>query len=100
MKTYEEERIHARGYAGLSFEPVVDAARNRFQLVLLGWKGDERIYHLIFHADIIGEKIWIQEDKTEESLAEMLVEKGVPKKEIVLAYYPDYHRQHTEFAVA
>ena len=36
----------------------------------------------------------------EDSVAEVLVEKGVPKKEIVLAYFPDYHRAHTEYAVA
>jgi len=45
------------------------------------------------------DKIWIQEDNTEDGFANLLLEKGVEKKEIVLAYYPDYHRQYTEFTV-
>ena len=36
----------------------------------------------------------------EYSIAERLVEKGIPKKEIVLAYFPDYHRVYTEYAVS
>ena len=35
----------------------------------------------------------------EYSIAEKLVEKGIPKKQIVLAYFPDYHRQYTEYAI-
>jgi hypothetical protein len=42
----------------------------------------------------------VQEDKMEDSVAEMLVEKGVSKKDIVLAYFPDFHRQYTEYAVS
>jgi hypothetical protein len=55
---------------------------------------------MLFHLDIIGDKIWVQEDKMEHSIAEMLVEKGISKKDIVLAYFPEYHRQMTEYAVA
>ncbi|MCB9265020.1 MAG: XisI protein [Lewinellaceae bacterium] len=39
----------------------------------------------------------MQEDKMEYSIDEMLVEHGVSKKDIVLAYFPDYHRKHTEY---
>ncbi len=100
MKTYETERAHSQSFSGLHFEQICDAHNNRFQLVLMGWKEDERIYHLIFHVDIIDDKIWIQEDNTEEGLALLLEAQGVGKKDIVLAFYPDYHRAHTEYAVA
>jgi hypothetical protein len=56
--------------------------------------------HLLVHLEIIGGKIWVQEDKMEDSIAEMLVEKGISKKDIVLAYFPEFHRQFTEYAVA
>jgi hypothetical protein len=36
----------------------------------------------------------------EYSIAERLIEKGIAKKEIVLGYFPEYHRVHTEYAVA
>ncbi len=83
----------------IHFEPVIDETGNHFQIVALGWEGDRRVFNLLFHLDIIGDKIWVQEDKMEYSIAEMLVEHGVSKKDIVLAYFPDYHRKHTEYAV-
>jgi hypothetical protein len=45
-------------------------------------------------------KIWIEEDNTEEGLASLLVEAGVPKEDIVLAFHPPELRDLTEYAVA
>jgi len=84
----------------VSYKLIADAAEQQFQLVLMGWSNNTRIYHVLFHVEIINDKIWIQEDNTEESLALMLVERGVSKKDIVLGYFSEYHRQHTEYAVA
>lgn len=83
----------------VKFIPITDEVHHHYQLVALGWEGNKRIFNLLYHLDIIGDKIWIQEDHTEDSIAEKLVEKGVSKKEIVLAYFPDFHRKHTEYAV-
>ena len=44
-------------------------------------------------------KIWIQHDGTEIGVANELVEWGVPKEDIVLAYHAPYKRQYTGFAV-
>jgi hypothetical protein len=83
----------------VKFVPITDEAHNRYQLVALGWDGSKRVYNLLYHVDIIGDKIWVQEDHTEDSIAEKLVAKGVSKKDIVLAYFPDFHRKFTEYAV-
>ena len=84
----------------IDFVPISDKEKNHFQIIAMGWEKDERIFNLLFHLDIIGDKIWVQEDKMEESIAEKLVEKGLSKKDIVLAYFPDYHRSYTEYAVS
>jgi hypothetical protein len=84
----------------VEYQLLGDEKHDRYQLLAIGWEKSERIYYVIFHADIINGKIWIQEDNTEDGFANLLIEKGVSKKDIVLAYYPDYHRQYTEFAVA
>jgi XisI protein len=84
----------------IDFQPVIDEKGNHFQLIAIGWEGRHRVFNLLFHIDIVGEKIWIQADKMEDSVAELLVEKGVSKKDIVIGYFPDYHRVHTEYAVA
>ncbi|MDZ4679743.1 MAG: element excision factor XisI family protein [Saprospiraceae bacterium] len=100
MTAYVEDRSHSQSFSGLQFERIADRNTNRFLLTLVGWNDDERIYHLIFHADIIGDKIWIQEDNSDESAASLLEQQGVDKKDIVLAYYPDYHRANTAYAVS
>jgi XisI protein len=48
--------------------------------------------------DIINDKIWIQNDNLEYSVAERLVDRGIAKKDIVLAYFSPSHRAFTEYA--
>jgi hypothetical protein len=84
----------------VEYQLITDEKHDKYQLLAIGWEKHERIYQVIFQADIIKGKIWIQEDNTEDGFANLLLEKGIDKKDIVLAYYPDYHRQFTEFAVA
>ena len=87
--------------ADCDFHPIIDKTNHRYLLQAVGWeKGRKRIFNIFFTIDIIENKIWIQQDNLEYSVAERLVEKGIPKKEIVLAYFPEFHRQHTEYAVA
>lgn len=81
-------------------ETIFDTVRDRYQLVNVGWKDSStRIYGCVLHLDIIDGKIWVQHDGTEEAIANQLVERGVPKQEIVLAYHAPHVRQYTEFAV-
>ncbi len=84
----------------IEFMPISDTNKNHFQIIAMGWEGYKRVFNLLFHLDIIGDKIWVQADKMEYSITERLVEKGVSKKDIVIGYFPDYHRPYTEFAVA
>jgi hypothetical protein len=81
-------------------ETVFDTVNDRYLLVHVGWKdSNTRIYGCIIHVDIKDGKIWVQYDGTEDAIADQLVERGVPKKDIVLAYHPPYVRQYTEFAL-
>lgn len=81
-------------------EVVFDTIRHRYQLVNVGWKdSNTRIYGCIIHVDIENGKIVVQHDGTEDAIADQLVERGVPKKEIVLAYHAPHLRQYTEFAI-
>lgn len=84
----------------VDYSVLADEKKGKFQLLAVGWEGSERVFQVIFHADLVGERVWIQEDNTEDGLANLLLERGVEKSDIVLAYFPDYHRSFTEFAVA
>ena len=86
-----DERIQA--------QTIFDADQDHYQLVYVGWRRSKRVYGVVVHADIMGGKIWIQQDGTEAGLANELVERGVPKQDIVLAFDPPNLRQYTDFAV-
>ncbi|MDY7015260.1 MAG: XisI protein [Cyanobacteriota bacterium] len=84
----------------ITSETIFDREGDHYQLVNLGWKDSStRIYGCALHIDIIDEKIWVQHDGTEDAIADRLVEKGVPKHDIVLAYHAPHVRQYTEFAI-
>ncbi|MEM7371042.1 MAG: XisI protein [Bacteroidota bacterium] len=84
----------------LSYQFIQDPMAHHYQLVRLGWYNGKRVHVVLFHLDLIHDKIWIQLDRTEEGIANWLVERGIEKSEIVLAYFSPAHRKHTEFAVA
>ena len=79
---------------------IFDRNRDSYLLLHLGWDGEERIYGVSIHIDIQNGKIWIQQDFTEEGIANQLVELGVPKTDIVLGFRAPVVREFTEFAIA
>ena len=82
-------------------QTIFDKDRDRYLLVHVGWKdSNTRIYGCIIQVDIINNKIWVQYDGTENAIADLLVENGIPKQDIVLAYHSPYMRKYTEFAVS
>lgn len=83
----------------LSCEAIFDRSRNRFVLMTLGWDDEERVHNPLAHVDIIDGKLWIQTDNTEHGIAPELVQAGIPKSQIVLAFRPPDVREHTEYAV-
>lgn len=78
-------------------QTIFDSEHDHYQLLYVGWRGDKRDFGCILHLDIKGGKIWIQHDGTEEGIANRLVEMGVPKQDIILAFHEPYVRQFTGF---
>jgi len=66
----------------------------------VGWHQGKSIHHVTLLARICNGKIWIEEDGTEEGLGNMLVEAGVPKEDIVLAFISPDLRPLSDYAVA
>lgn len=80
-------------------EMICDAERDRYLLLDLGWENNHRVYNCFIHMEIRNEKIWIQRNTTDVDFAEELVEKGVPKTDIILGFHSPFKRQFTEYAV-
>lgn len=78
---------------------VFDRAADHYLLMIAGWDR-RRVHGCIVHVDIIEGKFWIQRDGTEYGIARELVEAGVPKDHIVLAWKSPEVRELTGYAVA
>lgn len=101
---YVEEIIERYGqykpaYGDVEVQTIIDREHHHYQLVNVGWNKNQRIRGCVLHVDIKDNRIWIQHDGTETGIANELVEIGVPKQDIVLAFLAPYKRQYTDFAV-
>lgn len=85
-------------YEEFEVQTVFDDKNDHYEINVLGWDGYKRIYGRMLHLDIKNDKIWIQHDGTKDGVADDLVEMGIPKEDIVLAFHPPYKRKDTGFA--
>lgn len=93
----QKQASMSRNYEEYEVQTVFDEKQDHYQLLYVGWRGNKRDFGCIVHLDIKDGKIWIQHDGTEVGIANKLVEMGVPKQDIVLAFHEPYIRQFTEF---
>lgn len=92
--------INKRPRPGDEIEVVFDEERDHYMLVSSGWSGNKRIRGTTVYVRIRDGKFWIEEDWLEYGIATDLLEAGVPKEDIVLAFHAPEMRPYTEFAVA
>ena len=76
-KSYPEE---------IEKQAVLDTDRDHYLLLHTGWRDNRRTHGCSLHIDIKDGKIWIQHDGSEAGIATQLLELGVPKENIVLAF--------------
>jgi hypothetical protein len=87
-------------HGDLRCEAVFDREHDRYALITLGWNAGKRVHFPLVHIDIVDGKVWIEKDNTEDGVATELVQAGIPKSHIVLAFRPPEVRKLTEYAVA
>ncbi|HEX9734722.1 MAG TPA: XisI protein [Thermoanaerobaculia bacterium] len=98
-KLVVEYASHRPSHGEIETEAIIDDEKGHYEVMHVGWDGDRRVHGSVIHIDIINDKIWIQHDGTAPGVAIELVDAGVPRDAIVLAFHPPYVRQHTGFAV-
>ncbi len=79
---------------------VFDRSHGQFLLMDEGWDGFKRIHRIWVHVELTEGKFWIQKDGTEDGIAVDLVNAGIPKERIVLAFQHPARRQYSEFAAS
>jgi hypothetical protein len=79
---------------------IFDEIHDHYLWMSVDWVNQKRINNTHVHIRIKNEKIYIEEDWTEEGIANELLTEGVPKSDIVLAFHDPETRKFTEFAIA
>ncbi|TAE41741.1 MAG: XisI protein [Runella slithyformis] len=79
-------------------QKLIDRESDHYQLLSIGWHNNRFVYMISLHFDIVNDKIWIQQNNTDVLIADELVERGVPKTDIVLGFVPEKVRHFEGFA--
>jgi hypothetical protein len=95
-----ENLAHPSLPEGLEVTCLFDDAAAQYALLTLGWMRGERVSGTTLLLRIKDGKIWVEEDGTDAPIAEDLIEAGVPREDIVLAFHPPEMRALTDYAVA
>ncbi len=84
----------------MSAKAVFDEGADVYLVVVEGWQDVRRLHGCLVHVEIKGDKIWVQQDGTEDGVAADLLAAGIPKDCIVLGFKSPQSRAFTQFAVA
>lgn len=94
------ELSNRQPHPGMETFLIIDEIKSHYIWMNLGWQNGERVTGMTVYVRIRNGRFWIEEDWTEDGIANDLVHAGVPKEDIVLAFHEPKMRQYTDFAVA
>ena len=99
IKTILQEHANYRNTIpdGSHSQLLFDDERGGYLVLDIGWNEAKYLHATPIHINLIGDKIWIQDDDTEEGVATDLLAAGIPKEDIVLGFRHPNVRQYTEF---
>jgi XisI protein len=101
IQTFLEQQSHYRTHdEGIENELFFDPIHDHYQLMRVGWKGLDRVYHTVLHFDIKDGKIWLQQNTTDIDIGQELINMNIPKEDIILGLHPAYKRPYTGYGVA
>ena len=84
----------------MTAKTVFDETSDVYLVVVEGWQDVRRLHGCLVHVEIKGNKIWVQQDGTEDGVIADLLAAGIPKDCIVLGFKSPQSRAHTQFATA
>jgi hypothetical protein len=75
--------IHSPFMPEVENRVVADNQSHTYQLIRMGWYKDRHVHYTVFHFDIIDDKLWIQENRTDVKIDKDLIEVGVNEADII-----------------
>jgi hypothetical protein len=79
---------------------VFDDEHGQYLIMSDGWDGVRHLHGCLIHIEIIGNRLWVQRDGTEDGITDELVAAGIPKQDIVLGFQEPAVRKYTGYGVA
>ena len=73
---------------GYTSQVVFDDERGQYLVLDMGWHGDRYLHATPIHLSLVGDKVWVQFDDTEEGVATDLMAAGVSKKRYSIRLSP------------
>ena len=88
-------------HGSIQTQYIRDHEGGHYLLFSNGWTDKKRVYGCLLHMDLAEDgKVWLQHDGTDLIVAQMLMNHGVAKSDLVLAFYHPEMRADTGLAVA
>ncbi len=85
---------------GVETQIISDSDRGHFLLYYNGWEEKRRTYGCLLHLELKDHaKVYMHHNGTNLQIVDELMEKGVSKQDIVLAFQPPYVREASGFAI-
>lgn len=79
---------------------VTDDEHGHYLLLKTGWFDNKRLYGPYLHLEVQDAKILVQQNGTDVHIAQELVDRGVSKDDIVLAFQMPAKRAYSGYAVS
>jgi hypothetical protein len=74
-------------------QKIIDDENGHYLLFSVGWENNRWVYATFVHLDIKPTgRVWLQHDGTDLHIAELLVQKGIPKSDIVIGFQAPHAR--------
>ncbi|WP_346292822.1 XisI protein [Sphaerothrix gracilis] len=74
-----------------------DENRDHYFWFNIGWSGKQRVFNIVVYLRIQDNKIWVEEDWTQEGIVNDLLAHNISKEDVVLGFHHPSKRPLTEF---
>ena len=82
----EYANIKPINFRNATNQVVVDRENGHYQLVRLGWQENRHIYNTVFHFDLLGDKVFVQLNRTDLPIVEELESYGILPGDVVVSF--------------
>lgn len=78
-------------------QKIIDDTNGHYLLFSVGWENNRWVYASFVHIDVKDSgRVWLQHDGTDLRIADELVQRGIPKSDIVIGFQAPHARKLME----